>query len=120
MTAAATVEAPPKAKAPGAKPVPSKAKAPVEQLVPDGIDVGDIVIFTPPQSATDTMRSLNGATVVQWPAIVTFVFPDRRHAALKCIRPFAAQDVVVRDAKYDADGAAGTFRAKPAKVSPQD
>lgn len=119
MSVATTVEASPKAKAQGARTVPPKAKAPAEQPIPEHIDVGDIVIFTPPQSATDTMRALNGATVVQWPAIVTFVFPDRLRAALKCIRPFAAQDVVVRDAKYDADGAGGTFRARPAKVSPQ-
>lgn len=119
MSVSTTVEVPPKAKAPSAKAAPLKAKAPVELQIPDEIDVGDVVIFTPPQSATDTMRALSGVAVKAWPAIVTFVFPDRRHAALKCFRPFAVNDIVVRDARYDPDGAAGTFRDKPAKVSPQ-
>jgi hypothetical protein len=73
--------------------------------------LGDDVYFSPPQSARDSLRSARGIEVTEWAAKIVFVNKDGTYQ-LRVFRPFGLSDEVVQQAKHDATGEPGTFRAR--------
>jgi hypothetical protein len=73
--------------------------------------LGDIVIYTPPQAAQDSLRSARGIVSKDWAAMIIYVRDDGMYQ-VRVFRPFGLSDEAVPSVKWDPDGAPGTIRAR--------
>lgn len=93
----------------GALSVPKKATK--IKAAGDDFRLGDDVYFSPPMAARDSLRSARGIVATEWAAKIVFVNQDGTYQ-LRVFRPFGLADEVVQQAKHDAGGSPGTFRAR--------